>query len=270
MTHPFDTATDVVADGPGRFSVTVDTGWNAPNGPNGGYLAALLLRAVRLGVADPARRPRTLTLHFLRAPRGGAATILVDVVRSGRSVTSVAVRLEQDGEAYVLGLCALAVEQSAALVYADRRPPEVRRSWQEQRIVRPATQSDGLFTKVEIRPAIGPRPFSSAEEALTGGWLRFATPRPIDHLALAMWADAWWPAPFVRTDGPIGAPTIELTIHFRGTIDPDEDPEAPVLAVFSSSTAVEGFAEEDGELWSAGGVLLAQSRQLALLREWRA
>jgi hypothetical protein len=34
--------------------------------------------------------------------------------------------------------------------------------------------------------------------------------------------------------------------------------------VFRSSTAREGFWEEDGELFARGGALLAQSRQLAL------
>jgi hypothetical protein len=33
---------------------------------------------------------------------------------------------------------------------------------------------------------------------------------------------------------------------------------------FRTRTAREGFLEEDGEIWSADGTLLAQSRQLAI------
>jgi len=45
----------------------------------------------------------------------------------------------------------------------------------------------------------------------------------------------------------------------------DATPEDFYLGVFRSRTLAGGFAEEDGEIWTRGGVLLAQSRQLAML-----
>jgi len=82
-----------------------------------------------------------------------------------------------------------------------------------------------------------------------------------------MYTDAWWPAPFPRVQTPFLAPTLDLTIHFRGR--PPQGDHEHVLARFTSSTSSRGYFEEDGELWSEDGTLLAQSRQLALARPWK-
>jgi acyl-CoA thioesterase len=61
-------------------------------------------------------------------------------------------------------------------------------------------------------------------------------------------------------------PTVDLTIHFRAGAPGDgvaDDDWA--LVVFRSNVAAEGFVEEDGEVWSADGRLLAHSRQLSML-----
>ena len=57
-------------------------------------------------------------------------------------------------------------------------------------------------------------------------------------------------------------PTIDLTIHFRAA--PSRQP-GWVLAQFRTTMAAEGYLEEDGEVWSEDGRLLAQSRQLAVV-----
>ena len=118
-----------------------------------------------------------------------------------------------------------------------------------------------------MRGAIGPLPYTGADEALSGGWMRFAEPQPLDAAALALFADAWLPAPFTRLHGPVAAPTIDLTVHFRDPAAAPRRRRRPTRCWrLPLGLAAGGFFEEDGELWSPDGVLLAHSRQLALLR----
>ena len=84
---------------------------------------------------------------------------------------------------------------------------------------------------------------------------------------VALFADAYWPAPFATLPEMRPAPTIDLTVHFRTALPlpAADDPHPFLLTRFASTTAQEGFFEEDGEVWTTDGTLVAQSRQLALL-----
>jgi acyl-CoA thioesterase len=261
----FDDATVVEPLGGGAYAAEMNADWSAPNGPNGGYLAAVVLRAMGHAVADALRAPRSLTLHYLRPPAPGPAVVEVAVERAGRSLTSLSARMTQDGRLCVLALGAFSLDFPSVADYAEPAPAAPPPA--DVAPVAPHPLAPPIAHRFEIRPALGNRPFSGSDEAVTGGWLRLREPRPADALALALYTDAWLPAPWARLEAPNPAPTIDLTIHFRHRLPiADADPAQPVLARFHSSTSAEGFAEEDGMLWSADGTLLAQSRQLALLR----
>jgi acyl-CoA thioesterase len=260
----FDAAIAVRPVGPGRYGGEASPGWSAPNGPNGGYLAAIVLQALTAEVADAERAPRSLTLHYLRPPAAGALDVAVAVERTGRNVTSLTARLTQHGRLCVLALAAFSRDLPSALDYAAP-PPELPAA-DELEVHPPPAGAPEISHRLQVRPAVGAAPFSGADEAVTGGWLRLAEPRPADAAAAALYCDAWLPAPYTRLTRLAPAPTLDLTIHFRARLPLDgADPAAPVLGVFRSGTSAQGFFEEDGELWSPGGVLLAQSRQLALL-----
>jgi hypothetical protein len=118
-----------------------------------------------------------------------------------------------------------------------------------------------------MRAAIGRSFASGPGEGLTGGWLRTAEPGLPDAVRIVTYADAWFPAAFARLGAVVAAPTLDLTVHLRAPLPPPGmAPEDHVLGVFRTRWAAGGVWEEDGELWSPGGVLLAQSRQLALVR----
>lgn len=266
----FDTDTAVRSLGGGRFEATMSRRWWIVRGPNGGYVAAVLLRALTQAVGDPARAPRSLTVHYTAPPAEGACRIETRVERVGRSLTTVSARMSQGDRLLALALAAFSAPWAPAIEIADAcmpevRPPDVAPGMREAR------QGPGLaiHQQYDYRWAIGGTPYSVAPEALCGGWIRFVEPRPLDALALAAFSDAWPPTVMstLAPGSPLGGmPTIDLTIHFRATLPlASSRPEDFVLATFRCRTAREGFFEEDGEIWSPDGLLLAQSRQLALL-----
>jgi acyl-CoA thioesterase len=126
-----------------------------------------------------------------------------------------------------------------------------------------------MAQRFDLRLAIGGSPWQGIGRALAGGWIRLRGDRPPDSLLLAMLSDAWYPAIFARETGGrfAGAvPTIDLTIHFRAELPlPGSRPDDFYLARFESTVARHGYMEETGEVWSKDGILLIQSRQLALL-----
>jgi acyl-CoA thioesterase len=119
----------------------------------------------------------------------------------------------------------------------------------------------------DMRWALGSLP-GEGRAVETGGWLRTAAPRLLDAPLVAAMTDAWAPAAFAATGRFVAAPTLDLTVHIRRPLPPPGmEPDEHVLVRFSTRLAVGGVWEEDGEIWTPGGELIAHSRQLALARD---
>ncbi len=259
----FVTDTAVTRTGAGHYGAVIDRAWWIERGPNGGYLAAIVLRAVLAEVADRTRRPRSMTLHYLRPPVEGACEVVVTVERAGRGLTTVSARLLQDGRVCILALVALGVDRPGPSLHDHTAPTVAGPEDLPPRPERAAGAPDIPFRhRFEIRPALGTLPFAAGAEAITGGWIRTADRDPVNDVLLATITDAWPPAVFSRLEAPVGVPTVELTIHFRAA--PTNRPEW-CLVRFRTLEVGDGYLEESGEIWSDDGRLLAESRQLAVV-----
>ncbi len=271
-TFESDIAAQLIA--PRRYSVDLSDRWWVGRGPNGGYVAALMLRAMILEAGSAAESPgrsgqrqppRSLTVHFLNTPSVGPAEIEVTMERKGRSTMFLSARLIQEGE----------VQGKAMAVFsADRKGPSFVHT--EMPDVPPPEQGEeidtslapvAVFSRYRAIPALGGMPLSGGEAADTAGWIKLVNEEAMSPELAAAMLDLWWPAPFVALSERAVAPTLEYTVHFPRELPvAGSTPSDWVLARLSADEAVEGHFSEDGELWTRDGTLLARCRQVALLK----
>jgi acyl-CoA thioesterase len=251
-----------------QFAADVSAQWRAGRGPHGGYLAAMLLRALIDAVADPRRAPRSLTIHYARAPQPGPVSIESTIERRGRSLSTLSARMEQDGVLVALALAAFSLPWDAPEVAELALPDVAPQDPQRKAGIALFAGAPAFTSHLVLQPRIGAVPFSGSDAPMEiGAWLGLAEARPIDALSLAFFSDALFSPPFIRLTAPSTTPTIDLTIHFRTPMPrvARPDPEELCFARFRSGLIHEGFFEEDGVIWASDGTVLAQSRQLGIV-----
>jgi acyl-CoA thioesterase len=264
MTTRFDTDTAVDARGDGAYDVRIDAGWWIERGPNGGYIAALLMRAMLAEVADPERHARSITVHYLAPAVEGPAHVVVTSERTGRLVRFLSARLLQGDRLIATAQAAFAVLNPDAPDFADVSAPD----YPAPDTVAAHEPADAvpMRGRYEFRHVVGAPWDGPARTAETGGWIRLAEQRPYDTALVAALSDAWYPAIFTRLTERIGVPTVDLTVHIRSVRALQQmQPDDWMAVRFRTTVSTEGFLEEDGLLWSPDGTLIAHSRQLGIL-----
>jgi Thioesterase-like superfamily len=251
----FDATTRLVPDvlQPGQFSIDLDSAWSSLIGIHGGYLVAVAIAAAGKVAGD--RPIRTVTTNFLRPAFAKPATVTVDIVRAGRSVTNLAVTLTQSAKTVLISqvIAAEAGESTAWDTSArlDLRPIE-------QCV--PIAPPDGIGHFAHGVALLDPAdlPFSHGPRARVAGYMRPIEPRPIDASWLGMALDWFPPASFTRIDPPAGGTSISYTIHVHRSLDRLADDEW-LGGIFYADISAGGIALEKGLIADPAGRILAES-----------
>ena len=224
---------------------------------HGGYVAALALRAMVAAVDAPARAPRALTLHLLAPIASGDVDLDPRVERAGGSMTGTSVRLTQDGATVGMALAQFGEARESEHLQQDTTMPAVEPPEELTPLLdMPVPESE---MQVEHRPAAGTLPLVGADEAELVSWMRTAADRPPDVYDATYLADALAPALYGVLTSYVAMPSTEIAVHFA----PQRRTESAwVLGRVRNRFAAEGYALEDGELWTREGELLLRSRQL--------
>ena len=254
-------ATAVTPIGEGRFAATVHEGWDIGGNANGGYLLAIAGRAMADAVGRP---PLTITAHYLRPAPAGECEIDVSVVRTGRRLATATATLSIGGQP-TLQLLGSFGDQRPGGPSRQMEPPVDLPAHAE--CVASPSPTEGpkpaLMDKIDVRMAPGDGGFRRGEPSgrpEMSGWFALIDEEPIDAIGLLLVADAF-PPPIFNSGLPVAwVPTVELTVHVRGAPVP-----GPLRCAFRSRFIHDGLLDEEGEIWDSTGMLVGQSRQLALM-----
>ncbi|MER7201319.1 TesB-like acyl-CoA thioesterase 3 [Streptomyces sp. CB01635] len=263
----FDRDTAVTRREPGVYDIDLSAGWTIISAVNGGYLLAVLGRA--LGDALPHSDPFTISAHYLTASHPGPAVIRTDVVRTGRTLSTGQASLFQydDEGAEVERIRVLASYGDLDALPDDVRTtakpphfPPVEQCFGAQDGPTPIKGSSAITERLALKldPAtLGWAIGSPSGKGEMRAWFGLADGRDADPLSLLLAVDALPPTAFEM--GLTGwVPTVELTVHVRCRPAP-----GPLRVSITTRNLAGGFLEEDAEVWDSEDRLVAQSRQLA-------
>ncbi|WP_405619442.1 thioesterase family protein [Streptomyces sp. NBC_00076] len=266
----FDRDTALTLREPGVYDIDLSAGWTIISAVNGGYLLAVLGRA--LAHALPHDDPFTISAHYLTASRPGPAVVRTDVVRTGRTLSTGQASLFQYDDQ---GREIERIRVLASYGDLDSLPDDVRTTATPPALA-PVEQCFGPEdgpAPVEGSSAIADRLMLKLDPSTLGwalgapsgkgemrAWFGLADGRDADPLSLLLAVDALPPTAFeIGLSGWV--PTVELTVHVRSRPAP-----GPLRVSITTRNLAGGFLEEDAEVWDSADRLVAQSRQLARVR----
>jgi len=261
-----DTLVDREPSADGCYRAVLSTDW-AVWGPNGGYVAAIALRAALAESRLP--RPASLQCHFLAV--GEFAPVELRVISLGGSKRAESLRVEvmQNDRALLVASVWMVDDGLSGFAHDFAVAPEVAkpaalRGYQD--LAEEYAQWYPIWRSIEGRPLSWREPPGRPEWQ---AWLRFtdtAIPdRAADALRQLFWLDfPGWNATIAAHQWPFRylTPNLDLTVQFHAFA-----PEADwMLADGVVPLAQDGLLGSSSRLWTEDGRLLATGTSKHLCR----
>ena len=269
--HPFEVAMSLMRHSADHLSgETSDHYWNFA-GPFGGYVAALLMKAV---MSDERRLgpPVAQTTNYCGAMTKGSFDIAVSLDRGGKATQHWSVRLTQ-GDAVMATATIVCANRRETFAHTAVAPPSVPAP--ADVALSPMTNRLPWLSAYEFRfieggPEFGATPRAAGDLGATRTmlWLADRPARPLDFVSLAALSDCFILrlVQMRRTMVPMG--TVSMTTYFHAT---DAELVAqggrPLLGIADAKRFNANFHDQSMELWGDGGRLLASGVQTVWYKE---
>jgi acyl-CoA thioesterase len=252
-----DTRVEAVTDHPGHYRAQLSPNW-AVWGPNGGYLAAIALRAAM--AQSRTARPVTFYCHFLSLGEFAPVDLRVVALGGGKRAESLRVEMTQQDRLLLTASVWVAADglhgyQHDFATAPTVPAPHALRGYQE--LAEEYEQWYPIWRSIEGRPLRWREPPGHPEWRT---WLRFNETtfpdRQADALRQLFWLDfPGWNAAIAAHGWPFRylAPNLDLTVQFHRFAPSQEW----MLADGEALLGREGLVSCVARLWGENGELLA-------------
>lgn len=257
----FSQASAIHARAAGTFEADVSDEWTILGKPNGGYLLALLGRAV--STVTDSGHVVAASAHYVRSPNPGPVEIEAEILRRGRSISQVRARMLQGGRRCVEALMSTSELDPSVAPRWDAGVPEIQHVPFDDCIQLPSETPYGfrvpMLDHVDMRvdpESSGLKTGTPSGRGQYRGWLQLLGGENFDPISLLFAVDAFPPATFDIDLTWVS--TVELTAYVRAIPAP-----GPIRIVSSARLVDPPWVDATCNVWDGTGRFVAQATQLA-------
>lgn len=243
--------------------VDIPAGWLQGRTLYGGLAAGMMMHKAQTVVNDPAKALLSCSITFVGPIQFAAVKLSAEILRQGKSVTSIEVRLWQEGAVQSILLASFGAGRPSEIQIADDVVAPDYPAVDQLAIMPHTAKVPECFKQCQLAWAEGHYPFAGQPTPDFGGWFRFDPTLHQDRsMTLAdfvILTDIWPPGvlPMLKTVVPASSLTWQLSLVRPIQYQLCDWFKYKVI----TDSAAAGYAIESAYIWDQNDQLIAISRQ---------
>ncbi|ANF80848.1 acyl-CoA thioesterase [Acinetobacter sp. NCu2D-2] len=243
--------------------VDIPEGWSQGRTIYGGLVAGMLMHKAVSTIQDDSKQLLSCSVTFVGPVQRAPAKLTAEILRQGKSVTTIEVRLWQDDAVQTILIASFGTHRDSSIVVKREKQAPQYPDLSELHLVQHNPLAPECFKQMQMAWAEGQYPCTVSAEPDFGGYFRFAPElhenREMTVSDLMVAFDMWPPGvlPMYRQM----APASSLTWHVTYVHPLQTNVQDWLKYKVFTDYAAEGYSTEHAYLWDDQNRLIAIARQ---------
>ncbi|OTG80728.1 thioesterase family protein [Acinetobacter sp. ANC 4648] len=243
--------------------IDIPKGWLQGRTIFGGLVAGLLMHKAVATINDPSKHLLSVSVTFVGPVQEAKVRLTAEILRQGKSVTTIEVRLWQDDAVQSILLASFGRHRESSIHVRNEIQAPDYPTVDELKILPKNAFAPQCFQQFELAWAEGHYPCSGSEKPDFGGWFRFDPElhenRTMSVADLMTLFDVWPPGVLPMFKSMLPASTLTWHVTYVHPIQHQIHDWFKYKVV--TEYAGDGYATEYAHIWDADNRLIAISRQ---------